>query len=56
MLLVDSPGNSHKVYFSTVVMESVFTYLFVKVLITKYGEVADGEYLDPKGKQVIINH
>jgi len=24
-----------------------------KVLITKYGEVADGEYLDPKGKQVI---
>jgi len=35
MLLVDSPGNSHK------------------VLITKYGEVADGEYLDPKGKQVI---
>lgn len=24
-----------------------------KVLITKYGEVADGEYLDPKGNQVI---
>jgi len=24
-----------------------------KVLITKYGEVSDGEYLDPKGKQVI---
>jgi len=24
-----------------------------KVLITKYGEVADGEYLDPKGGQVI---
>jgi len=24
-----------------------------KVLITKYGEVADGEYLDPKGKQVV---
>jgi len=25
-----------------------------KVLITKYGEVADGEYLDPKGGQVIM--
>jgi len=25
-----------------------------KVLITKYGEVADGEYLDPKGNQVIL--
>jgi len=25
-----------------------------KVLITKYGEVADGEYLDPKGQQVVI--
>jgi len=25
-----------------------------KVLITKYGEVADGEYLDPKGNQVVI--
>lgn len=24
-----------------------------KVLITKYGEVSDGEYLDPKGNQVI---
>jgi len=24
-----------------------------KVLITKYGEVADGEYLDPRGSQVI---
>jgi len=24
-----------------------------KVLITKYGEVSDGEYLDPMGKQVI---
>jgi len=24
-----------------------------KVLITKYGEVADGEYLDPRGNQVI---
>jgi len=24
-----------------------------KVLITKYGEVADGEYLDPKGNQVL---
>jgi len=24
-----------------------------KVLITKYGEVADGEYLDPKGGQVV---
>jgi len=35
MILVDSPGNAHK------------------VLITKYGEVSDGEYLDPKGNQVI---
>jgi len=25
-----------------------------KVLITKYGEVSDGEYLDPKGNQVIF--
>lgn len=25
-----------------------------KVLITKYGEVADGEFLDPKGNQVIL--
>jgi len=25
-----------------------------KVLITKYGEVADGEYLDPKGKVVLL--
>jgi len=25
-----------------------------KVLVTKYGEVADGEYLDPKGNQVIL--
>lgn len=25
-----------------------------KVLITKYGEVADGEYADPKGKQIIL--
>jgi len=25
-----------------------------KVLITKYGEVADGEYLDPKGGQVLL--
>jgi len=25
-----------------------------KVLISKYGEVADGEYLDPKGNQVIL--
>jgi len=25
-----------------------------KVLITKYGEVPDGEYLDPKGNQVIL--
>jgi len=25
-----------------------------KVLISKYGEVADGEYLDPKGGQVLI--
>lgn len=25
-----------------------------KVLITKYGEVADGEYLDPQGNQVIL--
>jgi len=25
-----------------------------KVLITKYGEVADGEYVDPKGNQVIV--
>jgi len=25
-----------------------------KVLITKYGEVSDGEYLDPKGGQVIL--
>jgi len=25
-----------------------------KVLITKYGELADGEYLDPKGNQVIL--
>jgi len=25
-----------------------------KVLITKYGEVADGEYLDPKGNQVVL--
>lgn len=25
-----------------------------KVLISKYGEVADGEFLDPKGKQVIL--
>lgn len=25
----------------------------IKVLITKYGEVSDGEYLDPKGNQVI---
>lgn len=25
-----------------------------KVLITKHGEVADGEYLDPKGNQVIL--
>jgi len=24
-----------------------------KLLITKYGEVADGEYLDPKGKQIV---
>lgn len=35
MVVVDSPGHSHK------------------VLITKYGEVADGEYLDPRGNQVI---
>jgi len=25
-----------------------------KLLITKYGEVADGEYLDPKGKQIVL--
>jgi capping protein alpha len=25
-----------------------------KVLITKQGEVADGEYLDPRGKQVVL--
>lgn len=25
-----------------------------KVLITKYGEVSDGEYLDPKGNQIIL--
>lgn len=25
-----------------------------KVLITKYGEVADGEYLDPKGNQIVL--
>jgi len=25
-----------------------------KVLISKYGEVADGEYLDPKGNQVVL--
>jgi len=25
-----------------------------KVLITKYGEVADGEYLDPRGNQVLV--
>jgi len=25
-----------------------------KVLITKYGEVSDGEYLDPRGNQVIV--
>jgi len=24
-----------------------------KVLITKYGEISDGEYLDPRGKQII---
>jgi len=35
MVVVDSPGHSHK------------------VLITKYGEVADGEYLDPRGNQVV---
>jgi len=35
MILVDSPGNTHK------------------VLITKFGEVSDGEYLDPKGNQVV---
>jgi capping protein alpha len=35
MIVVDSPGNQHK------------------VLITKYGEISDGEYLDPKGHQIL---
>jgi len=32
---------------------ALLTWYALQVLITKHGEVADGEYLDPRGNQVI---